>query len=197
MADNFQINVGTQTTISSDDVGGVQYPTVKLDQGASGVSNPFTGTILAVTNIASGTIAAITNVVGGTITRVNGGSIVQTAGTVTIGSIDTLGIGRRHPDEFATVVSSGTSDMGTIKPAVSGSVIYVTSLVISAGSATNVMVGNGGTGLFLLGTIHLNANGGVALMPINPPLRTTAGSALVYKQSANIPLSITATGFVD
>lgn len=172
--------------MASDDITSVHYPRVKLAVGADGAATDF-----------SGTIAAVTNLAGGTITRVNGGSIVQTAGTVTIGSVDTLDIGRRHADEFATVVSSGTSTLGTLKAAVAGSVIYITTLVISAGSATNVEIASGGTGTPILGTVHLNANGGLALTPINPPLRTASGSALVYKQSANIPLTITATGYVD
>lgn len=101
-----------------------------------------------------------------------------------------------HPDSFATVISVGTSVVGTIKAGVSGSAIYVTDLVVSVGSASNVEIGNGGTNLPLLGTLHLAANGG-AVMNFRSPLATSVGSALVYKQSANGPLTITALGYVD
>lgn len=49
-----------------------------------------------------------------------------------------------------------------------------------------------------MGTLFFNANGGIALTPIDPPLRTTAGSALVYQQPAAISLmTIMAVGYID
>ena len=123
---------------------------------------------------------------------------IGTVAVVNAGSIDTLGIGRRHADEFATVVSTGTNVLGTIRAAVSGSAIYVTGLIVSAGSATNVEIASGGTSTPIVGTMYFNANGGVAAMPFDPPLRTASGSALVYKQSTAIsPLSLTVVGYID
>ncbi len=137
-------------------------------------------------------------------TRTNGGTEIQVikldvgAGSA-LQDFSTIGgqLGMRHSDAFATVVSTGTNTLGTIKEGVSGSVIYVTDLIVSVGSASNVEVGNGGTSLPLVGTLAFAANGG-AVMNFRTPLSTSAGSALVYKQSAVIsPLSITCLGYVD
>ena len=179
MADNaLVINTGTTLTMASDDISSVHYPRVKISVGANGVAADWAGTI-------------------GTVARLEGGTLTALgAGTITNGTVSTIGL--RHPDEFATLVSTGTSTLGTIKAAVSGSSIYVTSIVVSVGSASNVVIGNGGTSLPLLGTLFFNSNGGIALTPIDPPLRTTAGSALVYQQSAAVsPMTIMVTGYVD
>lgn len=192
---NVLITQGTQTAIITDTVGTERYQVVKLDTGAAGASVPFTGTLGAVTNLAGGTLTALTK---GTISV---GTFAMTTGTLAGGTLQAgtvLTIGMRHADEFATVVSTGTNTLGTIKAAVSGSQIFLTSLIVSAGSATNVEIASGGTSTPIIGTMFFNANGGAALMPIDPPVRTVAGSALVYKQSAAIsPLTITATGYVD
>jgi hypothetical protein len=190
MADNaLVVNIGTALTMASDDISSVHYPRVKIAVGADGAAADWQGTINSVAALTSGSVRMTV----GTITT---GSITNLASLIS-GSVDTLGIGRRHADEFATVISSGTSTLGTIRAAVSGSAIYVTSLIISAGSATNVEIASGGTSTPILGTLHLAAQGGAALMPIDPPLRTASGSALVYKQSVNGPLTITATGYID
>lgn len=196
------INEGTQTNIATDSVGGNQYQIVKLNVGAAGADTLFTNTLGTVQNLNAGTITALAKgtISVGTVAVTTGtiaqGTITALAnGTITNGTVLTFGL--RHADEFATVISSGTSDMGTIKAGVSGSILYVTGLVVSTGSASNVVLGNGGTGLPVAGTWFLSANGGVALTPIDPPIRTSSGSALVYKQSTNGPLTITCVGYVD
>lgn len=178
MADNYQINQGTQTTMASDDISSVQYPRVKIAVGADGVGADWAGTI-------------------GTVANLNNGTVRISVGTIANGTIDVLPIGLRHADEFATVISSGTSTLGTIRAAVAGSAIYVTSLIVSVGSASNVEIASGGTSTPIIGTMFFSANGGVAAMPFNPPIRTASGSALVYKQSTSGPLTITATGYID
>lgn len=146
--------------------------------------------------------AILTTLIGGTETQIvrldvgTGTTASNFGGTIlnlNFGTTDTF---YRHPDAFATVVSSGTSVMGTIKAGVAGSAIYVTDLIVSVGSASNVEIGNGGTDLPLIGTLSLAANGG-AIMNFRTPINTSAGSSLVYKQSANIPLSISCQGYVD
>lgn len=181
------VNEGTQTNIAADLVGTQQYQIIKLDRGAAGVSSLFTGTLDAVTNVAGGTI---TSLVKGTIST---GTFSMTTGTLSVGTIDA--VSQLPPNNFATVISSGTSTLGTIKAAVSGSQIFITDLVISCGSATNVEIGSGGTSTNIMGTLYFNANSG-AILNFRQPLSTVAGSALVFKQSANGPLSITALGFV-
>lgn len=118
-------------------------------------------------------------------------------GTLVSGTVESLNIGRRHADEFATVVTSGTSTLGTIRAGVTGSAIYVTGIVISVQAASNVVIGNGGTANPILGTLFFAGSGGVAAMPFDPPIRTSAGSALVYQQSANTGMSITTVGYID
>jgi hypothetical protein len=133
---------------------------------------------------------------GGTIGSITGMAAVSTLGTVVNLNFGTVDSFYRHPDAFATVISSGTSVVGTIKAAVSGSAIYVTDLIVSAGTATNVEIGNGGTSLPLVGTLFLNTNGG-AVMNFRSPVKTSVGSALVYKQSVNGPVTLTVQGYVD
>lgn len=175
MADNaLLVNVGTALTMASDDISSVHYPRVKISVGADGAAADWAGTI--------GTVAVVNNVVKGTV------SVVEA------GTIDTVGL--VHADAFQTVVSSGTSTLGTIKPLVSGSQIFVTDLIISAGTATNVEIGDGGTSTPLIGTLHFADNGG-AVMNFRTPISTTSGSALVYKQSTDGPLTITAQGYVN
>lgn len=184
------INEGTQTFIAVDAVGTVDYQVIKVDQGAAGVSSPFTGTVKAITNIAGGSISVTTGTLaGGTLTALG-------AGTITNGTTTPLGI--FHPAEFATVVSGTGTTTGTVKAAVSGSVIYVTGVVISAGTGTaNVGLSSGTpTSNNVLGTMVFAANGGLALTPIDPPLRTTSGSALVWSQAGTSNVTITAVGFV-
>lgn len=182
------ITQGTQTGIKTTTDGGngeVQH--IRADGGTVAlISSLNQGTV----RVSVGTVTAgtLTNLISGTINAI-------AAGTITNGTVLTQGL--HHADAFATVVSTGTLTLGTIKPAVSGSSIYVTDLIISAGSATNVEIASGGTSTPILGTLHLNANGG-AVMNFQTPLKTVAGSALTFKQSAAIsPLSITALGYVD
>lgn len=192
------VNEGTQTTVHAVANAGTQIPIVKLDVGSGTAAADFGGTITAVNNLANGTVRiSVGTLTTGTLQNLVSGTInALAAGTITNGTV--LTIGQRHADEFATVVSTGTNVLGTIRAAVSGSAIYVTGIVISVGSASNVVIGNGGTSLPLLGTLFFNANGGIAYTPINPPLRTTAGSALVYQQSAAISsMSIAVQGYID
>lgn len=150
------------------------------------------GTQTFITSTASGTELIPHQVVdGGTLQNLASGTLNALAS----GTILTFGI--RHPDEFATLVSSGTSTLGTIRAGVTGSAIYVTHLMVSVGSASNVVIGNGGTANPIWGTAFFNANGGAIDTPINPPLRTSNGSALVYQQSANGPMTIQAGGYID
>lgn len=152
------------------------------------LQNLVSGTINA---LASGTITGGTlqNLVSGTI---NSGTVVNNGGTVIADNIQF-----RHADEFATVISTGTSDFGTIKAAVAGSVIYITDVIVSAGTATNVVIASGGTSTPIVGTLHFASNGGIAAPSFKVYPRTVSGSALVYKQSTNGPLTLTVNGYVD
>lgn len=165
------ITQGTQTNLANDVVGTNVYPYAKIDIGAAGASAPFTGTFK-----------------GGTI---NAGTV--NTGTINTGTVDA--ISQLPPNSWGTTITSGTSVLGTIKPAVSGSQIFVTDLIISVGTASNVVIGNGGTSTPMIGTLSFALNGGL-VCNFRTPLSTSAGSALVYQQSANNTLSITASGFV-
>lgn len=126
------------------------------------------------TSAFTGTIPEITNLAGGT--------------------VNTLSL--EQPNKWQAVVNVGTSTVGTVKAAVVGSAIYLTDLIISVGTtATNVEFGDGGTANLLLGTLYFAANGGM-VSNFKSPIYTTAGSALVYKQSGNVDLSITAGGYI-
>jgi len=165
------INEGTQTVVNATAVGGTQTQVIRLDTGSGTTAAEFGGTINRVTDLLKGTL---TNLISGT--------------------VDTIGL--INANAWGTVVSTGTSTLGTIKPAVSGSVIYLTDITISVGSASNVVIASGGTAFPMLGTLFFNANGGLVGNYRNP-LQTVSGSALVFQQSAAIsPLTIQANGYV-
>lgn len=133
--------------------------------GTIGVSNPFSGTLTDNLN----------------------------SGTLNLGTVDS--ISQLPPNYFTTTVTSGTSTLGTVKAAVGGSAIFVTDLIISAGTATTLVIGMGGTSTPFIGTLSFATNGGM-VTNFRVPGSVTSGSALVYQQSANNTLSITVTGFV-
>lgn len=188
------MNEGTQTDVYSVLSSGTEIPIVKLDIGGGSAISDFGGTLPVVTTIANLTNGTVRISVG-TVTTGTLQNLVS--GTINSGTVESLNIGRRHADEFATVVTSGTSTLGTIRAAVTGSVIYVTGLVVSVQAASNVEIGNGGTANLIGGSWFFAGSAGIALTPIDPPLRTSAGSALVYKQSANTGMSITCLGYID
>ena len=125
MADGVTINQGTNTIVASDDVSGTQYQVIKLDMGTNGVSNPFSGTIPAVSNLEAGTI---TSLQGGTVSsNILSGSITVIASTITVlpnipGG--TIGLVTR-------VGNVGTLEVGTIStlPNIPGGTIGVVSSV--------------------------------------------------------------------
>ena len=49
----------------------------------------------------------------------------------------------------------------------------------------------------IIGTMTFAANGGLAAMPINPPVRTASGSALVFNQSGTGVIGIFASGYTE
>ena len=75
--------------------------------------------------------------------------------------------------------------------------IYVTSLIVSVESAGRVAIASGTPTSPVIGTMNFNANGGIAAMPMNPPLRTTSGSALVFNQSGTGVLGFWAAGYIE
>jgi hypothetical protein len=137
--------------------------------------------------------------------RIDGGTVAlisaSAAGTIKGGTLQNLNFGTVDTfyipvNNFATVVSTGTTTFGTIKATVAGSAIYVTDLVVSAGSATNVEIGDGTVGATnLLGTLQLAQYGGM-VANFRIPIQTSVGGTLVYKQSVGCPLTITAFGYV-
>jgi hypothetical protein len=168
-----QITNGSQVSIYTKTNAGTDVQVVKLDIGSGTALQDFGGTITEVANLAKGTITQITNLAGGTVESVN----------------------ILNPNSFSTTVSTGTTTLGTIKAGVSGSIIYVTDFVISAGSATTIVIGNGGTNLPLLGTLSLGQYGGM-VGNFRTPIFGSSGSAIVYQQSVGCTLSITANGYI-
>ena len=188
-----RINEGTQTPLQADVVGTINYPTFKLDVGAAGASALFANTLGTVQNLNQGTITALAKgtISVGTFAMTTG---TLAAGTIFVGTMDS--VSQLPPNSFGTTVSTGTNVLGTIKAAISGSQIFVTDLIVSVGSASNVEIASGGTSTPIVGTMYFNANGGI-ISNFRVPIATVAGSALVFKQSSAIsPLTITAQGFV-
>jgi hypothetical protein len=170
---NISITQGTQTSIRTTTIGTNEFQHVILNQGTSSDS-PFTGTI-------------------GTVGSVLGIRDKLYINSIDLGTIDA--ISQLPPNYFTVTTTSGTSTLGTIKAAVAGSAIFVTDLIISAGTITTLVIGMGGTSTPLIGTLSFGQYGGL-VTNFRTPGSVTSGSALVYQQSANNTLSITATGFV-
>lgn len=197
---SIQINQGTQTAINTQTVGTAEAQVIRLDVGSGTTASAFMGTLKELSNVVTGTLSVLnylSNLNKGTVTRLEGGTVVVSVGTVLVsgGTIVANNYVYRHPNAWGTVVSTGTNTMGTVKAGIGGSAIYVTDMIISVGSATNVELGIGGTDKPLVGTLYMNPMGG-AVMNFVQPLLVTAGSALVYKQSTGGPMSITANGYV-
>ncbi len=183
------INQGTQTNIAADTVGTTNYQLIKLDVGVAGASSLFTGTLKETTTLVGGTITALAKgtISAGTFAMTTGTLAAGTilAGTITnlvSGTVDTIGL--MNANAFGTTVTSGTSTLGTIKGSVAGSSIYITDIVVAAGAATNVVIGNGGTSIPVLGTLFFNPNSGI-VSNFRTPIQLTTGSSLVYRQSEN------------
>lgn len=117
-----------------------------------------------------------------------------TLNTIQNGTVDTIGL--INANYFGTTVFTGTSTLGTIKAAVgAGTRIYVTDLIISVGSASNVVIGDGAASTPLAGTFFFAANGGLT-SNFRSPIRTSQGGTLVFQQSAAIgSCTITALGY--
>src|SRR3990167_5146562 len=185
---NIIINEGTQTALSANQNGTVHIPFTKLDAGIGSARLDWNGTVPFVGNLNTGTI-----------TRLGGGSVVVTGGTVNTGTIfaKTIGTEIAPTNEFVGSATLTGTATGTLRAAVTGSQIFVTTLIVSVESAGSVSVASGTPTIPLNGTMTFAANGGIAAMPINPPLRTVSGSALVFNQSGTGVIGIWASGFIE
>jgi len=173
---NLLINQGTQSPIPANLVGTANYPVVKIDVGASGSSVPWQGTVTVGTNAL-------------TVGTINSGTI----GVLSLGTVDA--VSALPINVWGTTVNIGTSTIGTLKAAVGGSSIYITDLIVSAGTQTTFALHNGGTANPIFGTVSFAQYGGVT-SNFRTPLFGSSGSAITYIQSANGTMSITASGFV-
>lgn len=140
------VNEGTQSAVAVDTVGTLDYGVVKLDVGATGVSSPFTGTLLETTTVGTvgavgqihnaGTVAALPDLPGGTVDLI---TTVTTVGTTTgmgtlaaVGQVHNAGTIAALPD-----LPGGTVDQITsISNLVKGTVTRVEggSIVVTAGT---------------------------------------------------------------
>lgn len=165
---NLLVNQGTQSPIPADLVGTTNYPVMKLDVGNLGSSVPWQGTVTV-------------------------GTTPQVVGTVNLGTVDA--VSALPINAWGTTINTGTSTLGTLKAAVGGSTIYITDLIVSAGTLTTFALHNGGTANPIFGTTSFAQYGGVS-SNFRTPLFGSVGSAITYIQSANGTMSITAQGFV-
>src|SRR3990167_7718436 len=185
MADNVKITQGTQTDIATDDVSGVQFQKIKLDTGADGISSAFTGTLGAITNLA-----------GGTLTRLEGGSVVVTAGTIS--DLDTVGtVGRLEGG--SVVVTTGTTNVTTGSIVVTAGTMTTGTLTKNAYRPVNQAtsfgtVGTAGGSLF--GTISGTSGGGTVHLVSNVDIVQVTGTSeiLVLYCSALTGGSVLAQG---
>jgi hypothetical protein len=166
MADNYTFTAGTSGTAASDDVGGIQYPRMKIALGNDGTADGdvYSGRPLPAAVI-SGTVDKVS---GGTIDMfkagtINAGSIAVTAGTgiVTGGSI-VVTAGTIAAGSIAVVAGTGVVTSGSVAVVagtgvVTGGSIAVTAGTITAGSVAVVA----GTGVLTSGSVAVVAGTGV------------------------------------
>ena len=165
-----KVTQGTETDIYVKTNSGTAVQVVKLDIGSGTALADFGGTITRVTELLKGTMTSLV-----------------------AGTVSTLGL--THADAWATVVSTGTTGLGTIKGSVAGSSIYITDMIISVGSASTVVIASGGTSTPIIGSLQFAQYGGM-VSNFRTPIFTAAGSPLVYQQSVGCPLSITCQGYI-
>lgn len=158
------INQGTQTGVPVDTITGTNYPVMKLDIGAAGLSAPFTGTFLGGT-IDKGTIAQV-----GT---VNSGTFQQNMVPVVVGT------------SYGTVGTTGGAVWGTlvsasgagIKQYVSGVDVVVVSGTVEV-AVTNIGIG-GSTGNGVLTRGNFPAGGGISKI-FNPVQASGTNGTLAF-----------------
>lgn len=95
MVDNVAVTPGVGATFATDDIGGIQYPRVKVTQGADGASVDVSSAAPLQVTLANGTVPshAVTN--AGTFAVQNTAALV--AGTNNIGDVDVLTVGGQTP----------------------------------------------------------------------------------------------------
>src|SRR3990167_1141854 len=122
-----------------------------------------------------------------------------TLGTVNTGTIfaQTIGTELKPTNEIATAVTLTGTATGTLVAASSGSINYVTTLIVSVESAGRVSIASGTPTSPIIGTMTFAANGGLMAAPINPPIRTASGSALVFNQSGTGVIGLYVGGFTE
>lgn len=88
MADNVAVTPGTGATFATDDIGGIQYPRVKISQGADGSGTDVSSAAPLNVTLANGSVPshAVTN--AGTFAVQN--TAATPAGTNNIGDVDVL-----------------------------------------------------------------------------------------------------------
>jgi len=134
MANNITINEGTAKAVKTREIASEQVQAVYLNIGTA-LDNPFNGTITEVTRLAGGSIAVTAGTVNaGTINAatVTSGSIVVTAATVTSGSIVVT----------AGTVTTTLGDLqgGTIDEITGGSIVVTAGTITNSGTTTGVGV---------------------------------------------------------
>lgn len=187
------VNTGTTTFLPGDSVGTVTYPVTKIDVGSTGNSSAWTGAVTVTSGSLVGTVnQGSIHVTAGT-EIVTSGSIAITAGTITTGTVDS--ISQLPPNVWGTVINTGTSTLGTLYPATSGSTIYITDLTVSMSALGSIAFYSGGTATVIAGTWSFNANGGI-VENYRVPIHAVSGSAVLYQQVGNTATSINAQGYI-
>lgn len=208
------VTEGTQTNVATDVVGTTNYQKVKMNVGGAGTDTAWLGTSLA-DNVANPTPPPVgafgmnwdttqwQRARGGLGDGASAGGMANVLPMVfnqsthdrLRGDINGLLAYGQHPGRFGTTVTTGTTTLGTILAgAGAGTFTYITDIIISAGTTTTLVIGNGGTASPLIGTLSFAANGGM-VSNFQTPIRLGTNGTLVYQQSVGGALSITVNGF--
>ena len=163
------------------------------DQSES--SQNVEGTVV-VSNVVGGTtarIGTILNVDKGTLTRLEGGSIVQTAGTLTTGSLTNIAnlgtlsaLNRRPPQVVTSFGTKGTASgsfFGTLSSVAGAGTIHMISgcsAVVESGTTdVRILIGTSITGTTVLTAGKFVPSAGI-VRDFNPPIETGTNSELTY-----------------
>lgn len=179
MADNIQINQGTQTVMAADDISSVFYPRVKISVGANGVAADWQGTINTVAGLTNGSI----NILTGTVTSVTTVAAVTSVTNLAAGTVQTSIVPVMTTLSQGTLGTAGGSFFATLSAASgAGTKQYVTGVSVVGQSGTadiRILAGTVIQGTGVIGAGIVVPGGGYAY-PISPPFQTGTNSELIY-----------------
>lgn len=200
MADNVAVTPGTGATFATDDIGGIQYPRVKISQGADGSGTDVSSAAPLNVTLANGTVPshAVTNagtfavqVTSAPSTAVTNAGTFATqvssiaAGTNNIGDVDVLTLGGQTPAYGSGANGSTVLRVGL---ATDSPGVIATG---TAGTASSTVLTTQGIASMTPLTTQLSEGGNIVSGAITTAMTGTTSTSLVAAPGASLRNYIT------